>query len=128
MAVDYNVEDHADSLGKILSKPKKSYKRGKQVSTTFVSAPPQNDYHTGGTYLDVQRLDGDEWTSVATDNDWSTKCRWAIGEEGEYRFTVTWDVPEDVATGEYRVVHSGSAREHDVSKPFSGMTRSFKVK
>ncbi|MCH7960250.1 MAG: neutral/alkaline non-lysosomal ceramidase C-terminal domain-containing protein, partial [Candidatus Hydrogenedentes bacterium] len=113
-------------------KAKRAYKRGDRVEVTFWSGHPQNAYRTGGTYLRVERQEGDSWITVATDNDWETRCRWTADERepAALRFTVTWDIPGDATTGTYRIVHFGSFKSQGASaaEPITGTSNSFRVK
>ena len=82
----------------------------------FVGAHLNNDFHTGGTYLDVQRADGPEWVTVADDNDWSTTLRWARpgGSTDTSVITVEWTIPDDAA-GRYRIRYHGDGAPHPES-------------
>lgn len=61
-------------FGQVLTAPKAAYRPG-QTATARLWAYPASDLHTGGTYLDVQKADGDSWTTIA--DDWSTTLRWS---------------------------------------------------
>ena len=119
------------AFGAVADKAKRTYKAGDTVEVSFWSGDPRNDFRTGNNYLSVQRDDAGSWTTVATDNDWSTKCRWVKDEDAptESRFVVTWDIPDDTAPGEYRIRHEGNylADDGDVER-FEGVSRVFKVK
>jgi len=119
------------TFGAVVDKAKRSYKAGDTVEVSFWSGDPRNDFKTGNSYLAVQREDAGNWITVATDNDWSTKCRWVKDEDtpAESRFVVTWDIPDDAAPGDYRITHEGiflaggGGVQH-----FAGESRVFKVK
>ncbi len=53
-------------------------------------------------YLQVERRDGDGWTTVARDGDWATTLRWRE-QDGGWVVTVTWRVP-DGAAGTHRLL------------------------
>ena len=119
------------TFGAVAKKAKRSYKAGDTVEVSFWSGDPRNDYRTGNSYLAVQRQDAGNWITVATDNDWSTKCRWVKNEDApaESRFVVTWDIPDDTAPGEYRITHEGNYLADDGGvERFAGESRVFKVK
>ena len=101
---------------------------GETVTATFESAYPNNDLRRGGSYLEVQRLVGEEWVRVADDGDWCTTFRWErIGRAGSLA-TITWDVPADSSPGTYRIVHHGAARDRSGTlAPFTGRSRPFTV-
>ncbi len=95
--------------------PNASYARGEIVSVAFWSGDPRNDFRTGNDYLRVECKTGDTWTTIATDNDWSTKCRWVSdpAAPGQLQFSVEWAIPADVATGRYRITHDGNYKTPD---------------
>ena len=43
---------------------------------------------------------------MADDGDWSTRIRWRI-DGGAYVAQISWEIPADTPTGEYRLTHSG---------------------
>jgi neutral ceramidase len=91
-----------------------------RVSVTFWSAHPrtaQLRQRAGAlspsfTYLEVQRQEGSDWTTLATDADPTTRFRWK--RWGNFmvplsQTTIEWD-PGDAAQGTYRIVHHGVAK------------------
>ncbi|MGH3656335.1 MAG: neutral/alkaline non-lysosomal ceramidase N-terminal domain-containing protein [Micromonosporaceae bacterium] len=98
-------------FGDVLTPPKESYPRGESVSVVFAGAHPGNDPHRGGTYLEVQRWDGDGWRRTYDDGDWSTKLRWQRDGIAASKVTITWDVPADAALGRYRIRYHGDAKQ-----------------
>ncbi|WP_333716560.1 neutral/alkaline ceramidase [Gordonia sp. (in: high G+C Gram-positive bacteria)] len=117
-------------FGDVLTPPRAAYRTGRTVTVRFVGAHPNNDFHTGGTYLDVQRADGPEWVTVADDNDWSTTLRWARpgGSTDTSVITVEWTIPDDAA-GRYRIRYHGDWRAASGKlTPFTGTTRTFVVR
>jgi neutral ceramidase len=114
-------------FGTVVTPPATSYAPGRTVHVAFVSANPNHDLHRGRTYLEVQRRDGDDWTRVADDGDWSTTFSWRRDGGARSVATITWTIPDD-ATGEFRVVHHGTARSADGRlTPFTGESPSFTV-
>ncbi len=115
---DRPVAGHA--YGDVLVAPKDSYHPGETVVAEFVGAHPNNDFRTGRTYLEVQKLSGTQWSTVATDNDWSTELRWRRPSGGPDAsvITIRWTIP-DGTTGRFRIVYHGDSRSS------SGRTRSF---
>jgi neutral ceramidase len=119
------------AFGEETGKVRKAYDRGESVEAAFWSGNPRNDYHTGGNYLRIERQDGGAWTTVATDNDWSTKCRWLPAPELQDAMLLfaSWDIPADATPGTYRVVHEGNYKTPDGTvERFTGVSREFKVK
>ncbi|GAA1548336.1 neutral/alkaline non-lysosomal ceramidase N-terminal domain-containing protein [Actinomadura kijaniata] len=96
---------------------------GRTVTARFVGAHPGNDLRRGGTYLAVERRDGDAWTRVADDGDWCTTFRWARTGDAGSTVTITWDVPEDAPAGRYRIRYLGDTPDG----PFTGATDPFEI-
>jgi len=111
--------------------PKEAYTRGDTVEVAFWSGDPRNDFRTGNNYLRVERKDGDKWILVATDNDWSTKCRWVKDPAAptQSQFAVAWSIPADAAPGTYRIGHEGNnkTQQGEVER-FTGVSSEFVVK
>ncbi|MGA5193114.1 neutral/alkaline non-lysosomal ceramidase N-terminal domain-containing protein [Streptomyces exfoliatus] len=117
------------AFGDVLVPPGDACRGGDTVKAVFVGAHPGNDPHRGGTFLEVQRREGEPWRTVADDGDWSTTLRWArVGKTGS-RITVTWDVPADTPPGRYRLRYHGDARTESAGtpRPFTGTTPAFEV-
>jgi neutral ceramidase len=116
------------NFGDVLEQPQPSYLPEQQVRTVFATANPNNDLQHGGSYLEVQRKDGDKWIRVADDGDWSTKYYWARDGIAASTGTITWDIPPDTPEGSYRVVHHGDAKDvFGQIRPFDGVSREFTV-
>jgi neutral ceramidase len=112
-------------FGGVLVEPRYRYRPGDTVTATFAAAYPNNDLRRNGTYLEVQRLDGDDWVTVADDGDWSTTFRWRRGRRGQV-VVVTWIVPADGPPGEHRIRWYGEARDQ-VLRPYYGTSRVFTI-
>uniref|UniRef100_V9IKI9 Neutral ceramidase n=2 Tax=Apis cerana TaxID=7461 RepID=V9IKI9_APICE len=68
---------------------------------------------TESSFLTIERLGVDEvWLPVATDANWETKFEWQRMSMvlGSSQVTITWQVPEDIKAGEYRIRHNGYYR------------------
>lgn len=97
------------SFGQVEVQANASYTRGQRVNVEFWTGHPKNNLRQNGTFLEVQRWDGAAWRVVANDGDWSTKYRWQRIDAvwGSSRAAISWDIPQDVASGQYRIVHYG---------------------
>ncbi|MBK1786983.1 neutral/alkaline ceramidase [Prauserella cavernicola] len=105
-------------FGDVLGQPEPAYQAGERAEVVFAGAHPGNDLRRGGTYLEVQRWDGNRWLTVADDGDWSTTLRWRRHGLAASHVTIGWEVPPG-ADGTYRIRYHGDARN-----PFGGV-RSF---
>lgn len=100
----------SSDIGTVQKDSRSQYSVGETVRVEFVSGHPNTNLRRGGTYLEVQRLDGDHWVRIADDGDWSTVFRWRRdGRRGSVA-TVEWRIPSDADGGQYRMVHHGTAR------------------
>jgi len=72
-----------------------------------------------------------EWKVVHTDADWETKFAWKRHASlSTYSFaTITWEIPEDVEPGTYRLRHFGDYK-HFLGhvRSFEGASREFEVR
>ncbi|MFL6089819.1 MAG: neutral/alkaline non-lysosomal ceramidase N-terminal domain-containing protein [Aeromicrobium sp.] len=120
-------------FGQVVAQPRREYEAGQVVRVGFASANPDHDLRRGGTYLEVQRLEGAEWVRFADDGDWSTRFHWrrsavtGPADAGESLATITWAIPAGTPAGAYRIVHRGTARLTTGLVPFTGTTRAFHV-
>lgn len=117
------------SFGAILAEPDATYRPGESVEAVFVSALPNNDVHRNRTFLEVVHLAGDNWVRVADDGDWSTTFRWQREGRSGSQVRIRWDIPGDAASGHYRIVHHGMARDsYGRLEPFQATTHEFTVR
>lgn len=117
------------SFGDVLTQPAASYAAGQRVTVEFSTGHPKNNLRRGGTFLQVQRLDGSTWRTVADDGDWSTTYRWRRDGLAASIATITWDVPAGTPLGTYRVVHTGDAKSISGQiTAFTGTSRTFTVR
>ena len=105
----------------------------------FHAANPRNNQRLQDTFMTVEKKRSSgaitRFDTVSTDGDWSTKFEWRAGLVDEINFaarsvaTLTWEIPEDTAEGEYRVCYFGDHKIISVSKPvpFSGCSSVFTV-
>ncbi|MGW0173256.1 neutral/alkaline ceramidase [Rhodococcus sp. NPDC003322] len=115
-------------FGDVLVQPAPRAEAGAQVVAEFVTGHPKNDLHRGGTFLEVQRLDGGRWVRHADDGDWSTKYRWRREGSNASVARITWDVPDGTPNGRYRIQHFGDSRDAGGAiTPFTGTSAEFDV-
>lgn len=98
------------SFGQVDLQPNASYLRGQRVNVAFWTGHPKNNLRQNGTFLEVQRWDGANWITVARDGDWSAIYRWQRIDSfwGTSKAAISWDIPLDAASGQYRIRHYGN--------------------
>ncbi len=116
-------------LGATIEDVKKNYSVGDHVEVSFWTGHPQHAFMKVGDFATVQRREGGDWVTAATDNSWSTRFYWVAGKtpDDPSFARITWDMPPDTKPGEYRIVHtfwakpsSEDAEEHSaVSSVFT---------
>jgi neutral ceramidase len=102
-------------LGAAFEDVNSSYSVGDHVNVRFWTGHPQHAFLRDADFASVQRREGNEWVSVATDNSWSTRFHWVAGEnedEASHAYII-WDMPEDTVPGKYRIVHTFWAKKAD---------------
>ncbi|MFW0796454.1 neutral/alkaline non-lysosomal ceramidase N-terminal domain-containing protein [Gordonia sp. CPCC 205515] len=102
------------TFGDVLTPARARYRPGQTVVVEFVGAHPNNDFHTDGTYLEVQRRSGGTWTTVATDHDWETELRWRrpANSTDQSIIRIAWTVPRR-GIGRFRIRYHGDRRTAD---------------
>lgn len=120
------------NFGDVVTDAQASYQRGQTATVVFLTGHPKNDLHTEGSFLEVQRKVGNDWQTVANDNDWATRYVWTRVDgplSPISHATITWAIPSDAAAGEYRIVHHGDYKNgwNGQIFPFSGASRTFIV-
>jgi neutral ceramidase len=93
-----------------------------------------SDLKIQGTFLEVQRLSGSTWVTVARDWDWETRYRWkrnlCVPTLACSQVTIEWDIPDDATPGTYRIRHYGhwkSGWDWEI-RSYAGTSRSFMVR
>ncbi|RMI35267.1 neutral/alkaline ceramidase [Nocardia stercoris] len=117
-------------FGDLITPPQANAQTGDTVAVEFAGAHPNNDFHTGGSYFEVQRADGDGWTRVHDDNDWCTELHWSRpdGQPAASIVRIQWTVPEGTTAGSHRIVYFGDARDPGgVVTPFTATSPEFAV-
>ena len=97
------------NFGDVITQVAGSYNRGQTASVEFWTGHPKNNQRRNSTFLEVQRWDGAAWRVVANDSDFSTIYRWTRVDPvwGTSKASISWTIPQDAATGTYRIVHYG---------------------
>lgn len=116
------------SYGTVKEQARYFYHTGEEVSVVFWSANPRSNLMTMGTFLEVQKQIGDDWVTIATDNDWSTRIAWDRHLIFKTKARISWHIPEDVETGIYRILHRGTAKGLFKRKDFVGVSETFEVR
>ena len=119
------------SIGDVVSDANSSYQKGDTVKVKFWTGHPRNSLRTEDTFLKVQQKVSGSWVTVADDNDWETKYKWARidGFWGTSQATIEWVIPSDANSGTYRIKHYGNKKSvgsGNISN-FTGKSRSFSV-
>lgn len=109
--------------GDTLPLKKTQYRGGETVVTDFWSSNPTAHYPAGNNFLSIEHKTTAGWQAVADDGDWSTRIRWRL-EKGAYAAQISWEIPADTPTGEYRLTHSGYS---DADGKFSGVSQQIYV-
>ena len=104
------------------------YKAGTTAKVIFWGAHPKNNLRTQGTFLEVQRKEGNKWVTIFTDNDPCTIYKWSRDFIANSKITIIWDIPADTKSGEYRIVHYGDSRDSSGKiNSYQGISNTFKV-
>lgn len=119
------------SFGDVVRQANASYLRGQRVDVEFWTGHPKNNLRQNGTFLEVQRWDGAAWRTVADDGHWNTMYRWVRVDPvwGTSKAAISWDIPANAATGQYRIRHYGDYKNGwDGSiRGVTGTSRTFQV-
>lgn len=115
-------------FGQVLTEPAARYATGDTVNVRFQTGHPKNNLRRHGSFLLVQRWDGQAWTTVADDSHWATQYRWKRTFGAESVADISWAIPAGTPAGTYRIMHLGDSRNLlGRITPFTGVTRSFQV-
>lgn len=99
------------------------YRQGEVVTARFWSANPTANFPKGENYLLVERKTAGGWQRVVDDGDWSTRVRWQL-QASAYIAELSWEVPQQMPTGEYRFSHFGFDA---TGSAFSGISSAFEI-
>ena len=105
-----------------------SYKPGSTVKVIFWGAHPKNNLRTQSTFLEVQKKEGENWLTIYNDNDVCTIYEWKRDFIANSKITITWNIPADIKSGEYRICHFGDSRDGAGKiKSYTGISSTFKI-
>lgn len=128
----YDTPKWRRNFGDVVQQPQKVASPGDTVTAIFVAGHPRNNLMADSSFLTVERLGDDEvWIPVATDANWETKFEWTRTSVilGSSQVTITWQIPQDVKPGEYRIRHNGYYRYIlGGVYPYYGVTNHFQIK
>jgi hypothetical protein len=127
--VIYDGKPPFQSFGKVLLQPKGPYQLNETVSVQFRATNPRNSakiFTPNFSFLAVERFSSGQWTAVRTDNDWSTKFKWAHSAAvfGWSVATVEWTIEPSASAGIYRIKYTGHEKD---GTPFEGTSDAFEV-
>ncbi|KAI1399537.1 Neutral/alkaline nonlysosomal ceramidase [Hypoxylon fuscum] len=128
------VQDNAPlgkKFGDCTAQPTASYVRGAVVNATFVGANPRNNLRLDGTYTAIEKQDGDTWTQVRDDSDWSLVYTWTRTDTvlGYSEVTISWETESDAELGMYRMRYYGDSKAlvGGAITAFEGTSTSFRL-
>jgi len=129
----------AKSFGQVMHDADETYAAGSVARVTFAAANPLNNLRINGTFLEVQKCadtDCTKWTVVADDGDWETRMHVNKAKKDlmltTRTITVEWYIPESAQSGQYRILHRGTAYDKPVVgkakfTPYQGISRVFQI-
>ena len=102
-------------------------KAGTTAKVIFWGAHPKNNLRTQGTFLEVQKKEGDNWITLCDDHGPGTIYKWERNFIANSKITITWTIPVDTKPGDYRICHYGNSKNifgkissyHGLSSTFS---------
>jgi neutral ceramidase len=135
------------AFGDVTTQPETSYAPGDSMSVAFWTGHPDNALRVGAPYFEVQQLVDSDWSTAATEIDWSTQARWTQASRvippydpldpfaappppinEAFTVSIVWQIPDDAKPGTYRVTFYGSEKEAgSEARTFTAETRSFEI-
>ena len=101
------------SLGRLRKDAQASYGRGGKVVVSCWAGHPKNDLPTEGTFISVQRREGETWVEVAADHHPATRFiwrRWLFPWLPFSTATAEWRIPQDAGSGVHRICILGEGK------------------
>ncbi|KAI0010360.1 neutral ceramidase [Xylariaceae sp. FL0662B] len=126
------VQDNAPlgkSFGDCTIQPSSTYARGAVINATFVGANPRNNLRLEGTFGAIEKQDGDTWTQVRDDSDWSLIYTWTRTNTvlGYSDVVISWESELDAEPGTYRTRYYGDSKRliGGAIRAFEGTSNTF---
>lgn len=124
----YDRSPSGGNFGDVFDDVESTYFKGETASVTFWGAHPNNNLKINDTYLTVEQLIDDEWIPVYVDRDPITKLTWFRVGVSRSRILISWNIPDNTATGFYRIRHFGTWRNIiGRTRDYTGTSRTFFV-
>lgn len=118
-------------FGSVVEQPLPAYKLGETVKATFHAANPRNNLRLEGTFIAVERQDGNgRWEHIVDDADWFLIYTWRRTNflRGHSEVDISWETYGNAVPGKYRFKYYGDARQlFGLVKSFEGISRSFRL-
>ena len=121
---------HKIGFGEVKDNAGSAYRRGNTVTVRFWGAHPKNNLRTMSTFLEVQKKNGNNWSTVKRDLDPETAYKWERNGLANSVITVTWKIPGNTSSGTYRIRHHGNWKNgwNGRISGYSGTSREFSVR
>jgi neutral ceramidase len=105
------------------------YAPGDTAQVVFWGGHPKNNYRTQDSFLEVQRLENDQWNTIRRDRDWDTEYHWQRKGVAYSLITIVWRIPGDMPAGQYRIVHHGDWKSawREIITPYTGYSSVFTI-
>lgn len=143
----YDESPTDGAFADVTTPPEASYAPGDAMSVSFWTGHPDNALRVGAPYFEVQQLIDSDWSTVATEIDWSTQARWTQASRvippydpldpfaappppinEAFTVSIVWQIPDDAEPGTYRVTFYGSEKKADSeARAFTAETQSFEI-
>lgn len=124
------------SFGVLSLAPDASYVPGDTATVQIWTGHPDNVFTKGKRHFEIERMTDAGWTTVATENDWTTKASWTQSSRvippydpldpfaappppinEAFTVTIDWQIPAEVEPGTYRLVFHGSQKPSETEEP-----------
>jgi neutral ceramidase len=119
------------ALGSVWKDALPSYQTGQKVVVSFWAGHPKNDFRIQGTFLNVQRRQGDRWIDIVSDHNPETRFiwrRWPLFCLPYSTATVEWRIPANIVPGTYRVsIYGEGKRLFGPLRSYAGTSGEFRV-
>ncbi len=116
-------------FGEVIDQPQVAVARGNKAVARFWSAHPRQNFRSRDSFVSVQRLAGESWLEVWSDNDPDTIVQWNRDRRKRTQAEIEWHVSAETLPGSYRICHSGWSRLKRQAQPssFTGCTLPFAI-